>query len=165
MNTASTTKLDAVPQELRDLKQWVVWKMPKKEPRHARDPTRLAKSNSPATWSTFDQAVAAVEEGRADGVGFVFAVGGPYIGIDLDDCLDPETGEPHPVAAKIVARFATYTEVSPSGAGLHLILRGKMPPGAGSVKHLDGQKVEIYPDGRYFTMTGNLIGDVTESGT
>lgn len=158
----SVVALQNIPAELRELKQWVVWRMPDKEPRRATDPKRLAKSNDPATWSTFEQALAAVEKGHAEGVGFVFAASGPHIGIDLDDCLDAETGELHPVAAKIVARFVTYTEVSPSGTGLHLILRGKMPAGAGRVKHFHEQKIEIYPDGRYFTMTGRVLDDVAE---
>lgn len=158
----SAVALQNIPAELRELKQWVVWRMPDKEPRRATAPTRPAKSNDPTTWSTFAAASAACEKGRADGVGFVFAASGPHIGIDLDNCLDAKTGELHPVAAKIVARFATYTEVSPSGTGLHLILRGEMPAGAGRVKHFHGQKVEIYPDGRYFTMTGRVLGDVAE---
>lgn len=152
--------MENIPAELCALKQWVVWRMPDKEPRRAAAPTRAAKSNDPTTWSTYEQAVAASDQGVVDGVGFVFTVNDPYIGIDIDDCLDAETGEMNPVAAQIVTTIPTYWEVSPSGTGLHGILRGDMPPNAGRVAYLDGQKVEVYPDGRYFTMTGQRLGNV-----
>ena len=54
-----------------------------------------------------------------EGVGLVLA--GGYCGIDLDNVLD-EAGNLMQWARKIVERLDTYSEISPSGRGLHLIL-------------------------------------------
>ncbi len=91
-------------------------------------------------------------EPGATGVGLCF--GPPYFGVDLDKCIDPETGTVEPWAADIISQVpATYTELSPSGKGFHLWYR--------TDKHsdlLDGvrtDKAEVYARGRYFTVTGN----------
>jgi putative DNA primase/helicase len=161
VSATTTPKFDAVPQELREQKRWVVWSRssePPKKPLQSRDPRRNAASDNPATWSTFAEAAATVESGRADGIGFEFA-GSDYTGIDLDHCLDPKSGELHPAAARIVKDCPTYWEVSPSGMGLHGIMRASKPAGAGTIAYVDGQKIEIYAR-QYFTMTGSRLGDV-----
>ncbi len=150
--------LDAIPQDLRERRQWVLWRL--KHKRGAKKPTKIpftptgaaASSTDAATWSTFDIVRAAFEGGAFDGVGFVFAADDPFVGIDLDGCLDPETGDLEPWARAVVDRFDTYTEVSPSGKGLHLILRGSLPPG-------DRKRgpVECYEQGRYFTITARCL--------
>lgn len=53
-------------------------------------------------------------------VGFVFTRDDPFVGIDLDHCRDPETGKIKPWALEIVAKLNSYSEVSPSGTGLHI---------------------------------------------
>ena len=57
----------------------------------------------------------------AYGVGFVFTADDPFVGIDLDDCI--ENGELHPDAVEIVRQLDSYTELSPSGSGIHVIIR------------------------------------------
>ena len=64
-----------------------------------------------------------------DGIGFVFTSDDRYTGIDLDKCRNPKTGEISPKAVEIVRLLNSYTEISPSGCGLHIILKGKLPPG------------------------------------
>lgn len=76
----------------------------------------------------------------------------PYVGIDFDNCRDPETGEIDEQAKKYIDRFNSYTEVSPSGEGVHIIIKGELPEG-GRKKGI----YEVYEAGRYFTMTGNTI--------
>ena len=87
-----------------------------------------AKANDPATWATFDQALEAYTESElVDGLGSWFSPDDPYVGVDLDDCRDLETGELHSAAADIVAgRLDSYTEVSPSGTGVHIFVRGAL---------------------------------------
>lgn len=92
-------------------------------------------------------------EGLA-GVGFVLTADDPFVGIDLDDVIDPETRAVHPLAARAIRKLDTYTETSPSGTGVHLILEG-------SLEALRGRKhgrVEIYDEGRYLTVTGRVLG-------
>ncbi|MBM3147243.1 MAG: hypothetical protein FJ000_05025, partial [Actinobacteria bacterium] len=53
--------------------------------------------------------------------------------------------------------------VSPSGAGVHLILRGRLPEETWHTVTLgDDRRIEVYDHDRFFTMTGMRIGDVTE---
>jgi putative DNA primase/helicase len=90
--------------------------------------------------------------GGYSGVGFVFSSGDPYTGIDLDHCIDPETGEIAPWAQAWVERFGGYTEISPSGNGLHVIVRGKSSHNG--KRTVEGKTVEIYSTERFFTITG-----------
>jgi putative DNA primase/helicase len=91
------------------------------------------------------------------GVGFVFhATLNPFAGIDLDGCRDPRTGVLAPWAQSIVAAFGSYAEVSPSGTGVKIIVRGK-PRHNGQKKGTDGIAVETYGTGRFFTTTGAAL--------
>jgi hypothetical protein len=152
---------DAIPAELTALPQWVGWtyelrgaKWTKvlKNPKSGRN----ARANDPATWGALAESLAWMDRTPdADGVGFVFTAAGPYFGLDLDRSLD-EDGRPLPWAGPIIDRFPTYGEVSPSGRGLHLIGRGRLP-GKGSRKPYGDGEVEVYDRGRYFTMTGRRL--------
>jgi primase-polymerase (primpol)-like protein len=90
---------------------------------------RRASSTEPSTWATFE---AVTNEWRRvpnwyAGPGFVFSPDDPFCGIDLDDSLDAE-GNPKPWARGILERFSdTYMEISPSGAGLKIWVRGAVP--------------------------------------
>jgi len=94
-----------VQNDLQNLPQWVCWQQqdspagtkPKKMPisPHAGEP---AKVNNPSTWGSFEEAVGQYEEQDHDGIGFVFTPGDPYLGIDLDNCRDPITGDLQPWA-------------------------------------------------------------------
>lgn len=132
---------DNVPTELMELKQWVCYR--------GRDKKPLGKSNDPSTWSTLDEMLAAAN-GKAQGVGFVFSDDDPYVGIDLDHCI--EGGKVSNKARKVISRLRSYTEISPSGKGIHIIGRvtGELP----KAKKAEG--MEVYAQGRYFTVTGNV---------
>jgi primase-polymerase (primpol)-like protein len=108
--------------------------------------------NDPATWGTFESAKKRFNEGDVDGFGFVFTENDPYVGIDLDNCRDKKTGTITDRAQKIISSFASYTELSPSGTGVHIIAKGVLP-GKGKK---DGN-IEMYDQGRYFTFTGETI--------
>jgi len=156
-----------IPAELRTLHQWLTWKIVTRDGKPTKIPFNAvsgacAKSNDSSTWTDFETARLAVETSDHDGIGFVFAAGGGLFGIDLDCCVSPD-GEIAPWAAKIVADFATYAEVSPSGHGIKLFARGKID--RGRAKKLPGQPIdgrdpgiEIYGQGRYFAVTGQKIG-------
>ena len=147
----------AIPKELRALCQWVRWKVVEREGNPTKPPFHAirngaAKSTDPGTWSTYHEANNNRDRHGMAGIGFVFAADDPYTGVDLDHCRDPESGAIESWARKWVARLDSYTEVSPSGDGLHIIVRaGK--PGDKCRK----SKVEVYDQGRYFTMTGEHL--------
>ena len=62
------------------------------------------------------------------------------------------TGTLDPRAEEIVQRLASYTEVSPNGTGLHIIVKGSLPEGP----RKQGS-IEMYDTGRYFTMAGHHV--------
>jgi putative DNA primase/helicase len=84
-----------------------------------------------------------------DGVGYVFSAEDPYTGIDLDKCRDPETGAIADWAQEIITALRSYPEISPSGTGVHIIVREALPSHSRRKGH-----IELYDGGRYFTMTG-----------
>lgn len=151
------TNIDNIPQELKGLTQWVCWQGEAKIPKNPAN-GQNAKSNDKRTWGTFAQAVKACETFGFDGLGFMFAP--PYFGIDLDHCIDKVD-----FVDEFVETLQSYTEISKSGNGIHIICKGKLPEGS---RRKGG--VEMYSGGRYFICTGNLynpqyttIKDCTET--
>ena len=153
-----------IPTELKALPQWVWWlgepksdgKLNKKPMDANNGKTENGASHSdPETWSSFDVAKA-YHESHSDsaGIGFVFWEDDPYVGIDLDNCRDPETGEIELWAREFIELANTYCEVSPSGAGVKMILKGVMPSNKGRKKAYKTGAVEMYSHSRFFTITG-----------
>jgi putative DNA primase/helicase len=136
-----------IPQELKDQAQWVCWKLNRGEKRWEKIPIdpktgRFASTTNPSSWGTFDQAWVYYENHQGRGVD-------SFVGIDLDKCRDPETGEIAPWALEIVEKMDSFTELSPSGEGLHIFVRGELP-GDG----MNTKEIEMYDCKRYFTVTG-----------
>jgi len=162
MSASITSDYDLLgnfPEKLRALLQWVMWRYedhgkpkPDKVLYNPRTGQR-AKSNDPQTWGSSIEVVTVFHRGGFDGVGFVFSAADPYTGIDLDSCRDPETGLLEPWAGEIVERLDSYTEASPSGRGVHILIKGTLPAG-GRKKG----KVAMYDTGRFFTVTGEHLG-------
>jgi putative DNA primase/helicase len=150
---------EQIPAELRERRQWVAWLLRVRADKLTKEPWRptprrtfLASSTDPSTWGTFEGAITALS--WADGIGFVFAPDDPYTGVDFDECRDRLTGALDPLIASYIARLASYTEASPSGAGVHVIVRAEIPD------DLDGRRrgdVKMYCRGRYFTISGDHI--------
>ena len=145
--------LGGIPKELKALDQWVArrGKVPV-DPKNGHN----ARPNDPGTWGTFARAVERAKKDGLDGAGFVFSKDDPYCGADLDKCHDPDTGEVEEWAREVVERLDSYTEVSPSGTGLHVFIRGSIPKG-GPKRLPDGRSVEVYDRGRFFTVTGRHL--------
>jgi putative DNA primase/helicase len=147
-----------IPAELKALPQWILWKSEKRNNKPTKVPYQangdMAQANNRRTWSTFATAVKFYLEGDYDGIGFVFSRQDNYIGIDIDKCVTDE--KPNTFATEIIDTLDSYTEFSPSGKGIHIIVKGNLPQnvmgtGRKSTKH----GLEIYSYGRYFTFTGN----------
>ena len=157
-----TTITDNAPDCIRKLPQWVAWKYVDRDGKPTKAPVNphtgsLAKSTEPDTWGTFDEAISACQsDGGLAGVGFVFAANDQYCGVDLDDSVEPESGQLKGWAADIVERLDSYTEISPSGTGLKVFLKANKPGARCRKAYHDGE-VEIYDNGRFFTLTGQRL--------
>lgn len=139
-----------IPLELQKLNRWVCALNDRKVPMKAFG-FEAASSTDPSTWATYEEAREMVDKGVYDYVGYVFADDG-YVGIDIDDAID-EDGLPTPIATDIISHTRSYTELSKSGTGYHIILKGELPfKGKNNL-----QGVEIYKTQRYFIMTGNTL--------
>lgn len=152
-----------IPFDLQQLNQWVVSgnnKLPL-NPRTgaAADPT------DPSTWGTFSE----VQNCGYPNVGFVLSRTDPFCVIDLDNpfrrpkdkslIVEGDADHAHAASllerqARILAQFQSYAEVSQSGEGLHIIVRGKIPQG------VRRDCVEVYPHDRYIICTGNRYNDL-----
>jgi hypothetical protein len=164
--------LNRLPAELKSRPQWVLWRGEDRIDQQTGevklnkipiDPQTLhnADTTDPTTWGTFDQCVAALpvalEEWEQDnpsayrggGLGFVFASDDPYAGVDLDHCRDLNTSAIADWAQAYIDALTSYTEVTPSGTGLHILVQGTLPP-----KGRKKGAVEMYAYARFFTMTG-----------
>ena len=146
---------DNIPPEMKAVNNWVCWKFQKRGGKNTKIPYNpktggMAKSNSPETWASFDTAVNAFSGGTYDGIGFELG-SSPFVGIDIDYCI--EGGVVNKEAQKIIDDFASYTELSPSGAGVHIIVKADIADGRGRRKG----NIEIYPAGRFFTVSGNAL--------
>lgn len=147
-----------IPEELQRLNQWVVWRYeetlegkPTKVPYNPRSGALASTTNS-ETWSSFDICVAAVAADVGySGIGFVFTETDPYCGIDCD-ATDDETARQR--QWKVFQHFHSYSELSPSGQGLHIIIKGRLPGSGRRRSH-----IEVYDKGRFFTFTGNVYLD------
>lgn len=155
-----------IPDELKQLPQWVNWKIVKEE---GKNPTKVplnphdgsnAKSDEPSTWGAYELALGNVH--LCDGIGFMLSEDDDYGFIDVDDPYGRNANgsakydKPEEIFERqkqIVAAFKSYTEYSPSGTGLHIICKGKVDAGRRR------SAVEVYTSGRFMTMTGNVYRD------
>lgn len=151
-----------IPQELKQLNQWVCWRVEKRNGKLAKAPINAktggyAMSNNPSTWTDFETAVK--ESVKYNGIGFM--LGNGIFGIDLDDMDDEiekfKNGDSNNIVSEFIHSLGSYAEYSPSGKGIHIICKGKLPPG-GRRKG----KFEFYESGRFFTMTGNIASEYTQ---
>lgn len=146
--------LEHIPNELKSLPYWIGHK--NKIPINLKTGD-AASSTDPSTWTTFWNAQSKYSLLRCDGLGFVIRP--PYIGVDLDDCMT--NGNLNDFASNIRDLLNSYTELSPSKTGIHILCKGSIE--RSYIKKLtkeDPNALEIYNIGRYFTMTGNALNSL-----
>ena len=160
--------IDAIPAELKALPQWCVFSLTpqgsgkyKKVPLVAGERDRKAEVDDPRTWRSYEVALRDARV-RGTALGFAFTRESGYFFIDVDDALD-ETGETERDDVQyLVDTLDTYTEVSVSGNGLHIIGRGSFDPNAAPPPASNGHApLELYPKrgNRWCVLTGRtLIG-------
>jgi hypothetical protein len=153
----------AIPQALREQRRWApwraVWNVKKqkydKVPHRADRPEYGISSAKPEQWASYEMALAAFRRSpeRFAGIGYCMTGQHEFVGVDLDHCV--EAGAVAPWAAEVVAQLDSYTEVSPSGTGLRVMVRGEVA--ADWVNHDVG--IEIYGgnEARFLTVTGEHL--------
>ncbi len=164
---------EQLPNALRSLRRFVAWSYTwrqednkagrwDKPPYVATAPSRRASSTDPSSWRPLSVAIAAVEDGKVDGLGIALGAfegaaditgGNRLAAIDLDHCIVEADGTIAPWAEKIVKAMDTYTEKSPSGRGLRLLFLADGLPDGGRKRG----NFEIYNSGRYVTLTGHHL--------
>ena len=142
---------------MKELAQWINWRYEERDGKLTKVPLcphtgKLARVDQPETWGSYEEALEASKKYGCSGVGFVFTEVDPYAGIDLDDIRDSQTGEIEESARKIIEQLNSYAELSPSGSGIHVLVKAEVPPGG----RRKGQ-VEVYDSGRFFTVTGTHL--------
>jgi putative DNA primase/helicase len=148
---------------IKDLRQWLCWRTEERDGKPTKvpyDPStgEKAESTNPKTWSSYEKAMGACRDRGYEGIGFVFTPEDNLCGVDLDKCLDPETGELEGWAQEIIGELDSYTEISPSGTGVHILVRAELPAG----RNRQG-RFEAYDRGRYFTVTGKHLADTPQT--
>ena len=164
----SQNTLEQVPQTLTDTPRWLGWRYGAmmKNGKRKKEPVcagrghplrgRMCDGTLPESWATAEEAIELARDNSADGVGFAVTETDDVLFADLDDCMNPTTGELARWAEEIVEDFrGAYLEVSPSGTGLRVFCRGRIPDGFAQGKR---GGVEVYCDGHYATVTGRVLG-------
>jgi putative DNA primase/helicase len=168
----SRTNLTAIPDVLKSFPNWVNWVLEEKDGKGTKLPiipgtNQYASSTDPATWTDFETAVKYCSAVNCkSGIGFVIggkAIEAELVGFDLDGCRNPATGDISPWAEEIISLLDSYTEFTPSGFGVRVWVKGKLPgkdrvfnldPGAGFGEKV---KIEVFDHARYFTVTGDTF--------
>lgn len=141
--------------ELKKEKRWVLWALESVGGRQTKVPYTIrgkrASSTNPEDWSTYKEAKAALHN-FGSGIGVVFTPDQSLLGIDIDHVLTNKklSGEESDRIKTLLATANTYTEISPSGSGLHIYFRLSSALKLTANRHAP---FEAYTDGRFFTFT------------
>jgi primase-polymerase (primpol)-like protein len=141
-----------IPKELQALPRWLFANRDKAPSDASGTPL---DGTDPQNWLSFDAVIAHLTSGDFDpdrilpfpGFEFMAQDSIVFIDIDLYKISDPET---RTKSEKWVEHLGTYTELSTSGRGLHLI--AQLDGNLGNSKH---DWLEIYTDHRFGIITGN----------
>jgi putative DNA primase/helicase len=159
--------LKNIPDELKESERFVLWRGEHRDGRITKRPFQLngqpASHSDPRTWSTFNQVEAAymAAPGRWNGIGIVLTAEDELVGIDLDHVRDATGGELVEWAHEWIEVCASYAELSPSGTGVRIFIRGHLPDGGankkGGLAPNGHGAIEVYNKLRYLTLTGHRI--------
>lgn len=145
---------EQIPESLKQLDQWVLWRYEWQGNKWGKVPCTprgsYAKSNDPATWSSYTQVVDTYLDGGYSGVGLCLTKENGIVGIDIDDA---ELEQARPLL------LDTYTERSPSETGFRQFVFGTKPTKACTVSNPEPgvEGLEVYDSGRYLTITGDRV--------
>lgn len=170
--------LERLPQALKDCPQWVLWKYGRKDNKTGKFPkipcngsgvsinihTRTNKKTGGTNWKPFTEVYQSAQE-KGYGIGFYPGnekKGPGLVFLDVDNMGDDMAA----IAAAIIEQLGedTYKEKSPSGKGLHFVIRvnhreliqGRKPNFLLNDKRIG---VEVYGYGQFCTVTGDSYGE------
>jgi putative DNA primase/helicase len=157
--TPSMDRFESVPQMMKTSKRWLLWRSDDRNGKPSKVPYSITGSkasvNDPKTWTTFELAVDALDSQGSGFSGIGFVLGDGFLGIDIDNCITEDL-TPNAWAMQVAEAVGSYTEISPSGRGLHMIAKGSLPPGPRRTR-VGECRLEMYDAARYFTVTGRLF--------
>lgn len=146
-----------VPDTLQSRPQWALWTLEDGDKVPCQIDGHRARSNDSETWSPLRAVLETYDPNRHDGLAFFVSAEDDLVAIDLDDCIEEDqlTGK----ARQIVETIDSWTEISQSGNGLHIIARGYVPPGhrckCGNIEGME--ELEMYTERRFFALTLNHL--------
>jgi len=163
--TALPVLAENIPEELKQLRQWVCWDFAMRWDRGRAewrwskppiDPTHggSADEHVPGTWAEFDDALAFAEGHGLSGIGFVLTESDPYAGVDIDNCRSPIHGGLTNLALTTIKDLSSYTEWSPTGSGVHIIVRGVLPPRSSDERFTNP---ELFDRSQFLSFTGHVF--------
>lgn len=168
-----TLNIDVIPRSLQDRAQWLVWAFepnpkkpngkPLKVPYYANGTRRFGGQGNDkdrAKLVTLEVAMSALSRVSSrpfSGIGFAFLPDDGLIGIDIDKCIDLETGEVSEIAQEIIQSCSSYTEYSPSKTGVHIIVEGHT-----RTFKSDAVGVEVFCSSQFFTFTADPYSSVSD---
>lgn len=155
-----------IPQSLRKDGKFCVWRYMDRGGHKTKCPYnphtgQFGASNDPKAFSSFSHAHLVLERYGYDGLGV--GIFGDVCAIDLDDCITAD-GKLSERAKDIISRMHSYTELSPSGKGIHILFRAPNFDFDKSKYYINNQSegIEAYVAGttnKFVTITGKrLVG-------
>ena len=159
-------RYDGVPPDLRASACFCLWGYRHRNGKQTKVPYSpatgaKARANDQSTFGGFEDAVRALGRRPQEYDGLGVGLFGDLVGVDIDHCIN-DSGELSSVAKDIIDSLNSYTEISPSGRGVHVLCRA---PGLsyGTADYYTKNSrlgVEIYAAGRtnrYLTLTGDVL--------
>lgn len=153
-----------VPAALRNLRNWVVWRLiwkeqgkPSKVPFYVNGSPRMhpGTPEDRQQMASYDEAVSIASSRGYDGIGFATLSDSGVVALDFDDCV---TGELiHPEVAALCE--GTYAEFSPSGTGVRAFMLGTVRSRKDSKAKHGSYAIEVFGDTGFVTFTGRVLPD------
>ncbi|MBR3170880.1 MAG: hypothetical protein IKF22_06450 [Lachnospiraceae bacterium] len=155
---------EALPDDLKDRSRFCAWRYEDRSGRRTKVPYHplsgeAARSNDPGSFVSFSEAVQA---NGYDGIGIGIFNG--LCAVDLDDCIT-DSGYIKQPAVDIIHLMHSYTEVSPSGNGIHILFRADgFSYDTGRYYIMNNRSgIEVYVAGatnKYVTVTGEPFEEI-----
>ncbi len=157
---ANTEILKNIPRELREPALWTQYylKPNKKRPDKKPDKHPIVAYTNRANLRSLDYLLTNRASKNHDGYQRLVEKGEGLVFIDLDHCRDASTGETKPWAQEIIDAFDTYTELSASRTGYHLVCKAVLDDDFA----VEGNPVEIYSAARRQNKLIAVTGDVID---
>ncbi len=166
----STFYPENIPQEIKDIPHWVMWKLEKRYDNLTKVPYQVngkkADTTKSETWTTYGRALTAYDSSIYAGLGFVLTRNICFVVVDFDhvrqDFVSPVDGsiskEWNEGVFAEIQNFNSYAEISQSGEGAHVFCKGNIVA--------DGKKkgnLEMYCNKRFFAITGDHIAETPKT--